>query len=53
MNRKSLVKKLEGELRQARQNYLDGKGIPLEAFDWDKSWKIAESRVEYRVQNEA
>jgi len=34
MDRKALIQKLESELRQAHQNYLDGKRIPLEEFDW-------------------
>ena len=31
---KKLIKKLEAELRQAHQSYLEGKCIPLEEFDW-------------------
>ena len=53
MDRKALIKKLESELRQAHQDYLDGKGIPLEEFDWGLPLQIAESQTEYRVQNEA
>jgi len=54
MERIALIKKLESELRQAHQNYLDGKGIPLEEFDWGLPPHIvAEPRAEYRVDNEA
>ena len=52
MDRKALIKKLEAELRQAHQNFLDGKSIPLEQFDWGLPPHVAESRAEYRVQNE-
>jgi len=37
MDRKSILKKFEDELRQARKNFREGKGIPLEKFDWAKS----------------
>ena len=53
MDNKALIKKLESELRQARQNFKDGKGIPLEEFDWGMPMHVAESKTEYRVQNEA
>ena len=53
MDQKALIKKLEAELRQARQNFKDGKGIPLEEFDWGMPLHVAESKTEYRVQNEA
>jgi len=53
MDRKALIKKLEAELRQAHQNYIDGKTIPLEEFDWGLPPHIvAEPKTEYRVQNE-
>lgn len=52
MDRKALIKKLESELREARKNFQEGKTIPLREFDWGLS-HIAESRFEYRVQNEA
>ena len=54
MDRKSLIAKLELELRQAFKNFEEGKSIPLEEFDWGLSGYVAEpSRTEYRVQNEA
>jgi len=54
MTREALIKKLESELRQTHQNYLDGKGIPLEEFDWGlPPLYVAEPRAEYRVDNEA
>ena len=53
MDRNALIKKLETELRQAHQNFLDGKIIPLEQFDWGLPPHIAEPRAEYKVQNEA
>ena len=54
MTREAQIKKLESELRQAHQNYLDGKSIPLEEFDWGIPPQIvAEPRAEYRVDNEA
>jgi len=54
MTREAQIKKLESELRQAHQNYLDGKSIPLEEFDWGLPPQIvAEPRAEYRVDNEA
>jgi len=53
MDRKSILKKFEAELRESHQNYLDGKCIPLEEFDWGLPPHIAEPRSEYRIQNEA
>lgn len=43
MDRKSILRKFEDELRQAHQNFLDGKGIPLEKFDWGESLIVRES----------
>jgi len=53
MDRKSILKKFEDELRESHQNYLDGKGIPWKEFDWGLPMRIAETRAEYRIQNEA
>jgi len=54
MTREALIKKFEAELRQAHQNYIDGKSIPLEEFDWGLPPHIvAEPKGEYRVSNEA
>ena len=53
MDRKSILKRFEAELRESHQNYLEGKGIPLEEFDWGLPPHIAESKTEYRIQNEA
>ena len=53
MTREAQIRKLESELRQAHQNYLDGKGIPLEEFDWGlPPLYVAERGAEYRVDNE-
>ena len=53
MTRKALIKKLEAELREKRKNFQEGKTIPLAEFDWGLPNIIAESRAEYRVENEA
>lgn len=53
MNREAQIKKLESELRQAHQNYIDGKSIPLEEFDWGLPPHVAETKAEYCLQNEA
>jgi len=53
MENKRLVEQLKSELRQALKNYREGKYIPLEEFDWGLPMHVAESRSEYRVQNEA
>jgi len=53
MDRKALIAKLELELRQAFKNFEEGKSIPLEEFDWGLPWHVAESRTEYRIQDEA
>ena len=52
MDNKTLIKKLESELRQARQNFKDGKGIPLEEFDWGMPLHVAKSKAECRIQCE-
>ena len=52
MDRKSLIRKLESELREMRKDFEEGKCIPLEEFDWGLPRRIAESRAEYRVANE-
>jgi len=53
MDRKSILKKFEDELRESHQNYLEGKCIPWEEFDWGLPLHIAEPKSEYRIQNEA
>jgi len=53
MDRKSLLKKFEEELRESHQNYLDGKGIPWKEFDWGLPPYVAEPRGEYRLTNDA
>jgi len=52
MDKKSLIRQLEAEFEESRKNYLEGKCIPLEEFNWGKPFQIAESRTEYRVDNE-
>jgi len=34
MNKERLIEQLKSELRQAIKDFEDGKGIPLEEFDW-------------------
>jgi len=53
MENRRLIEQLKSELRQALKNYREGKGIPLEEFDWGLPMHVAESKSEYRVQNEA
>ena len=53
MDRDVLIKKLESELRQAHQNYIDGKSIPLEEFDWGLPLQTSEPDAEYQLQNKA
>ena len=53
MENARLIEQFKSELRQALKNFEDGKGIPLEEFDWGLPMHVAESRTEYRVQNEA
>ena len=44
MSNKRLLEQFKAELRQAVQDFKDGKGIPLEEFDWGRtSMYIAES----------
>ena len=52
MDRKAILKKFEDELRESHKNFLEGKCIPLEEFDWGLPAHIAESRTEYRVDDE-
>ena len=53
MDKNALIKKLESELRQAHQDYLDGKCIPIEELDWGIHLHITEPTVEKCVQNNA
>ena len=34
MNKKSLIRELERQFEESRQNFREGKCIPLEDFDW-------------------
>ena len=44
MDRKSLIRQLENELRQARQDFKDGKCIPREEFVFPRPpFYVAES----------
>jgi len=36
MSNKRLLEQFKAELRQAMQDFKDGKGIPLEEFDWGR-----------------
>jgi len=53
MDRQSILRKFEEELRESHQNFLEGKGIPWEELDWGMPTHVAESRAEYRVQQES
>ena len=50
MDKKTILKKFEDELRQARKNFQEGKCIPLEEFDWGLPLHIAESRAKYCIE---
>jgi len=52
MDRKALIKKLESELRQAHQDYLDGKCIPIEDLDWGLPMYITEPKSKHNMHNE-
>ena len=52
MDRQALIKKFEDEVRQARKNFIEGKSIPLEEFDWGLPPRISEAKSEYRVDAE-
>ena len=52
MNRKTLLKRFEDELRETRKNYEEGKLIPLEEFDWGLPMHIAEPREKYRIDDQ-
>ncbi|MCL2559869.1 MAG: hypothetical protein FWE07_05220 [Turicibacter sp.] len=49
MDRKSLIKKLESEFRQALKDIEEGNTIPLRDFDWGMPTRIAEPTGEYRA----
>ena len=53
MDRYTLIKKFEEEVMQARKNFIEGKSIPLEEFDWGLPPHISESKSDYRVDGEA
>ena len=53
MDKKSLLNRFKEELRESHQNYLKGKTIPWEDFDWGKALTIKDSHSEYRVDNQA
>jgi len=52
MNRQAILRKFEEELRESHQNFQEGKGIPWEELDWGMPMYVAESKSEYRVQQE-
>jgi len=50
MEKTRLIEQLKSELRQALQDWENGKCIPLEEFDWGlPTMYIAEPQAEYRV----
>ena len=48
MDRQAILKKFEDELRESHQNFLEGKCIPIEEFDWEHPFHVAVSENEYR-----
>jgi len=52
MDQKSLIRRLEADFEESRENYQKGRCIPLEEFDWGRPFQIAESRTEYRIDGE-
>jgi len=54
MNKKALIRQLEADFEESRRNFKEGKGIPLEDFDWGLPLHIiAESSgIQYRVDDE-
>ena len=48
MDRKSILKRFEDELRESHENYLQGNYIPFEKFKWDKHLVVREPRAKYR-----
>ena len=44
MENTRLIEQFKAELRQALKNFEEGKGIPLEKFDWKMPLHIAESK---------
>jgi len=52
MERKAMFKKFEYELKESRQNFLKGKCIPLEEFDWGLPQIPNQKTIEFYLQNE-
>jgi len=50
MDRKAILKRFEEELRESHQNFLEGKCIPLEEFDWGLPLYIEKATNEYQTQ---
>jgi len=50
LSKEQLIEQLKAELRQTKEDYLAGIGIPLEDFDWGhSSMHLAESRSPYHA----
>lgn len=47
-----MFKKFEYELKESRQNFLKGKCIPLEEFDWGLPQIPNQKTIEFYLQNE-
>ena len=45
MNRKALIRQLEADFEESRKNFKEGKGIPLEEFDWGLPLHVAEPKL--------
>ena len=43
MENKRLIEQLKAELRQARQDWKDGKCIPIAEFDWGLPLRVAQA----------
>ena len=49
MSEKTLIKQLVAEISDARQRFKEGKGIPIEQFDWGfPTMVVREIGGEYR-----
>ena len=51
MSNKRLIEQFKNELRQAIQDFKDGKGIPLEKFDWGRPSHITDLPDNHNYQN--
>ena len=53
MTRNTILKKFKEELRESHQDYLDGKCLPWEQFDWGMPFRVAEAAGEgYHIDDQ-